>query len=213
MILKNYKIRRFRTEIGKWDILELTQAEYLIFIKEKYRLPGEFNLDSRVNIIIEPKLSFTKWGYYCDYPEDSAEYDEYWEEEAFKCVHGVLVDDFFITGAHYMYVNFMQINDKVKGIQFFPNFWDSDIWFFYCLDIAQLTDKDLAIVKKRQFGSSYKLAAYAIRQLWFASSKVCKVFNVDQTYVEDFFSFMDDYKQFLNEHTAWYRPFSPEEKL
>lgn len=213
MILNNYKIRRFSTETNKWDILELTKKEYHEFIKKKYKLPGEYNLNSKVNIILTPKNNFLKWGYYIDAPEDSSDYDEYWEEEAFKCVHGVIVDEIFVTGAHYMYVNYMQINDKVRGMQFFPDFWDSDIWFFYCIDIAQLEDKDLSIVKKRQFGSSFKLAAYAIRMLWFGTNKITKVFNVDEMYVQDFFSFMDDFKQFLNEHTAWFRPFSPEEKL
>lgn len=213
MIRQNYKIRRYSTKTNKWDILELTKKEYLDFLYEKYRLPGEYKLDSRVKVFLEAKESFIKNEYYCDYEDDTVEYDEFWEEEGYKCVHGVLVDEFFITGCHYMYVNYLQINDKVKGLQFFPDFWDSDMWFFYCIDIAQLTDKDLVVTKKRQWGSSFKLAAYAIRMLWFDKSKVCKIFNVDQSYVEDLFGFMDDYKQFLNEHTGWYREFSPEEKI
>jgi hypothetical protein len=213
MILKNYKIRRYLTSTKEWDIVYMNQKEYLSFIQSKYKLPGEYNLNNVSNLFLQAKDTFVTTGSYTDVPEDSVEWVTYWEEEAFKCVHGIIVDDFFITGAHYMYCNFLQINDKVRGIAYFPNLWDSDIWFFYSIDIAQLTGKDLAIVKKRQFGSSFKLAAYIIRITWFFESKICKIFNTDISHVEDTWQFLDDYKQFLNEHTDWYREFSPDKTL
>ena len=213
MILEQYKIRRFNTKKKIWDILLLNQKEYLELLESKYQLPGDYNFDSRISNFLTAKEQFLKAAYYCTETPDTPEFEEWWNEEAMKCVHGVMVDEFFITGLHYFYVNFLKINDKVRKKSYFPDYWDSDVWYFYCRDIAQLKGLDLAIIKKRQWGSSFKLAAGAIHNVWFFREKITKVFSADKKHLLGFWNFMEDYRDFLNEHTNWYREFNPNKKL
>lgn len=214
MILDNYKIRRYDTLTEKWDILKLSQLEYLDLLLEKYKLPGEFNFTlEKIKHFTVAKDQFVAKEYYCEEIADTPEYEEWWEEEGMKCVHGVMVDEFFITSTHYFYLNFLKINDKVRKKSYFPDFWDSDVWYFYCRDIAQLKGLDLSIVKKRQWGSSFKLMAGVAQNLWFFRDTVTKIFSTDKSHVLDSWQFLEDYRDFLNEHTNWYREFNPKEKL
>jgi hypothetical protein len=81
--------------------------------------------------------------------------------------------------------------------------------------IAELNHKHVAILKKRQIASSYFHMGKIINQYWFEEGSICKIGASLKDYINDkgSWKFLEEYKTFLNEHTAWYRPSNPEKVL
>ena len=121
------------------------------------------------SVFKQEALYFLKRGYYTSEPWGSPDWKKYWETQLERCKNGYEVDGHKITGHHYAYLNFSQIEvaqeisegiaEKVKT---FPDFWDGDYNYFWCLNIARygilnvgLTTKEenkriLALPKKEQ---------------------------------------------------------------
>jgi hypothetical protein len=57
--------------------------------------------------------------------------------------------------------------------------------------------------------------AKLINQYWFEEGSVCKIGASLKDYINDkgSWKFLEEYRDFLNEHTAWYRPSNPEKVL
>lgn len=51
------------------------------------------------------------------------------------------------------------------------------------------------------------------RKLWFNKKNTLKIVGHEEIYVQDEWSIMEGYRNHLNEHTGWYRHFSPSESL
>ena len=81
--------------------------------------------------------------------------------------------------------------------------------------LAEEHNKHVAILKKRQIASSYFHMAKLLNQFWFEEGSICKIGASLKDYINDkgSWKFLDEYKTFLNEHTAWYRPCTPEKVL
>jgi hypothetical protein len=89
-------------------------------------------------------IHFKKYGYYCKDPWGTPDWRAYWEEQTRRCIEGYEVGGARITGHHYHYLNFCNIKkvtiigeniaEKEVG---FPDFWDGDYNYFWCLDIAR----------------------------------------------------------------------------
>ena len=95
---------------------------------------------------------FVKKGYFNNDPFGSPAWTEYWREQRRRCIEGYSVGDVKITGDHYFYLNFCQIqitNDERKKenttkkktnaseILTFPDFWDGDYEYFWVKEIAK----------------------------------------------------------------------------
>lgn len=102
-------------------------------------------------------LHFKKYGYYCPELTGTHAWVDYWEEQLRRCVDGYEVGGVKITGNHYFYLNFTNIElvdhdlnglmpedfnevnetlfaDKVTE---FPHFWDGDFNYFWAMEIAR----------------------------------------------------------------------------
>ena len=101
----------------------------------------------------EEALKFIKNGYYVNAPFATPDWSEYWEEHLKRCIHGYSVFDdqgfeHKITGHHYFYLNFTQIQivnygdeddetSVAEKITMNPDFWDGDYDYFWSLEIAR----------------------------------------------------------------------------
>lgn len=99
-------------------------------------------LDS--SIFRKEALHFMKNGYYCPDPVGSPSYINYWQEQLKRCKEGYEVDGVKITGHHYFYLNFTEIEvaeakgaKVAKKVRKMPDFWDGDYDFFWSLEIAK----------------------------------------------------------------------------
>ena len=100
------------------------------------------------NVFREEAIKFIKNGAYCNAPIGTPDWFAYWEEQLDRCINGYEVDGHKITGHHYFYLNFTQIqiveeadDDEesvvANKITRNPDFWDGDYDYFWSLEIAR----------------------------------------------------------------------------
>ena len=94
-------------------------------------------------------IEFAKTGSYIKALQGTRDYVDFWREEKRRCLEGYSVGGLHITGYHYFYLNFCQIervddaallsknNKGVDKIKTFPAFWDGDYDYFWALEIAR----------------------------------------------------------------------------
>lgn len=103
------------------------------------------------DVFREEALHFKKYGYYCSELWGTNSWKLYWEEQLKRCKEGYSAGGVKITGNHYFYMNFCNIElvdlpsdgnlisenmyaDKETN---FPHFWDGDFNYFWALEIAR----------------------------------------------------------------------------
>lgn len=99
----------------------------------------------------ESAAHYRKHGYYCDAPEGSKDWEDFWDQETHRITYGYEVGGTKITGDHYFYLNYCRMLrvedafDEITGmrkksankIEDFPAFWDGDYNYFWTLEIAR----------------------------------------------------------------------------
>ena len=215
MIWKPKNIPTYSTETGEWTTTSFElRSQFLEYVDSLWKLPGEYNLKN-THLWRECAIKFQKDKRYCDYDVKTDEAKMFWAFEKKKIGQGIIIDGQYIPGEYYFYLNFCPIIDKIKGINDFPEVWDSDYHFYiYCLR-AQLRDLNAVVVKARQRGYSLKIVSRLVRNLWFIQNSVNKMLGYEEDFVNDKGSwrFAVMYRDFLNTHTPWYRDFEPDESL
>lgn len=155
---------------------------------------------------------FTKNGFYCNIPEGTEEYKEFWKDVKHKCIHGITNSSGqSITGDHFFYLNFCPIlsqsedeETKRKKKSFnFPNFVDLDYEYFWMLDYCKLNEKGLIAVKGRRQGWSYKGASIVTKEYTFFKESRSIIGAFLSTYSQGTMNMVIGY---LN-HISTYTPF------
>lgn len=119
---------------------------YLIQKDLSIRTPEGKWLNS--DVFRQEGIKFMKNNYYCTDHVGSPAFYEYWSEQLKRCIEGYEVGGHKITGDHYEYLNFTQIQvvlelekgSKTKAskkITKMPDFWDGDFDYYWCIEIAK----------------------------------------------------------------------------
>jgi len=205
---------------GNWQTTEFSdESEFAIFILGLFKEPGDYEFDETSFLFNGQARAFNEQGYYCKSPFRSKDFIKYWEEEKNKCRTGVLYvnedKSWFITRDYYMWLNFLPIYDKEEKKYGFAKVRDAQYHMALYELLAELYNEHAAILKKRQIASSYFHMAKLLNQYWFEEGSVCKIGASLKDYINDkgSWKFLEEYRDFLNEHTAWYRPSNPEKVL
>jgi len=202
---------------GVWGVQEFYAPwEFKAFVKSCFKLPGQYNFDDTAFLFNQSARHFTQFGFYTDAPYKSLDFITYWDFEKEKCRKGVIFKNkgktFYLTRDYYMFINYLKMYDKVKKGFYFPDIWDSH--YHTCLYelLAELNGKHVSILKKRQWGSSYLHCAKLINQIWFEEGVICKMGASLKKYIneEGSWKYLNEYKDFLNTNTAWYREMNPD---
>jgi hypothetical protein len=107
-------------------------------------------------------------------------------------------------------LNYLPINDKEINKLVFPRIWDSQYYFFLYEYLCELEYKYSVVVKKRQWGGTFQHLAILLNDTWFEQGYINKIAAYDDEYIKADWSMLEEYRTFLNTHTAWYRPFNPD---
>jgi hypothetical protein len=205
---------------GEWKITKFSSDKKLAeFVLTIFKEPGEYNFDKTAYIFNAEARRFNKEGFYCGAPFRSKDFMSYWDDQKNKCRLGVIYkvknNTWFITRDYYMWLNFLPIYDKEEKKYGFAKVRDAQYHMALYEILAELGNKHCAILKKRQIASSYFHMGKIINTYWFEEGAVCKIGASLKDYINDkgSWKFLDEYKTFLNEHTAWYRPSTPEKVL
>ena len=114
-----------------------------------------------------------------------------------------------------MWLNFLPIFDKEQQVFDFAKIRDAQYHMALYELLAELNYKHVAILKKRQIASSYYHMAKLLNQQWFEPGVTLKIGASLKDYINEkgSWKFLQEYAAFLNEHTAWYRPMSPDKVM
>lgn len=189
------------------------------FVLSLFKLPGQYEFDDCAYEFNAEARKWQKDGFYCSAPFRSKDFIKYWDDQKNKCRNGVIYKNngkiWYVPRDWYMWINFLPIYDKVDRKFDFPKVWDSQYHMALYELLAELHYQHSAILKKRQFGSSYYHMGKLINQYWFEQGAVLKMGSSLKDYINEkgSWKFLDEYRNFLNEHTAWYRPNEPDKVL
>ena len=162
-------------------------------------------------------------GFYIDAPKGSMEWKNYWNLQAFYCKEGYSVGGIKITGEHYFYLNFCQISlklsnkaatieeltskkQRVETAVTFPDFWDSDWFYFTECKRAEDIGLHMIVLKPRRRGYSYKNAAKCAHTYSFSKSMANSlILAEDKKYSEETMRMAVSYLDFINRFTGFAR--------
>lgn len=205
---------------GNWTTTTYTKDEFKKLILSIFKEPGKYNFNKELlSVAKEQAFLFEKQNYYCNKPFRSKDFVDYWDFQKEKCRKGVIVKSgdqtWFLSRDYYMWLNFLPIFDKEKTKFGFAKLRDAQYHMALYELLAELNYRHAAILKKRQIASSYFHAAKLINQLWFEEGVTLKMGAALKDYINEkgTWKFLDEYANFLNEHTAWYRPLNPKKVL
>ncbi len=205
---------------GTWRTTEFkTREDFINFLLPLFKEPGEYAFDKTAFIFNKEARFFEEYGFYCDKPFRSKDFITYWETEKNKCRDGVIYHNkgttWYLTRDYYMWLNFLPIFNKEEKKFGFAKVRDAQYHMALYELLAELHYKHSAILKKRQIASSYFHMGKLLNTYWFEEGSICKIGASLKDYINDkgSWKFLDEYKAFLNEHTAWYRPCNPEKVL
>ena len=214
------------TDIPTWDNGTWTTTSFESrdawrdYVLTLFKEPGEYGFDAISNeIFIIESTKFRKDNIYCTAPFKSKDFINYWEDQKTKCRLGVLIKSkdktWYLSRDYYMWLNFLPIFDKEQQKFDFAQIRDAQYHMALYEILAELFYKHVAILKKRQIASSYFHAGKLINQLWFEAGVTLKMGASLKDYINEkgTWKFLSEYAAFLNEHTAWYRPMSPDKVM
>jgi hypothetical protein len=205
---------------GTWTTVSYnSRQEFAEVIKEIFKEPGEYEFDETSFIFNEQSIKFKENNVYCTAPFKSKDFISYWDDQKHKCRKGVFYINngkkWYLTRDYYMWLNFLPIFDKEEQNFGFAKVRDAQYHMALYELLAELNYQHVAILKKRQIASSYFHISKLLNQLWFEAGVTLKMGASLKDYINEkgSWKFMSEYAAFLNEHTAWYRPMSPDKVL
>ena len=202
---------------GEWSSTSFeTRDDFKNFLLPLFKEPGQYQFDEVSSIFNAEGRKFQRQGYYCAAPVKTKDFIAYWDDQKNKCRKGIIVHsgDFtwYLSRDYYMWLNFLPIYDKEEKRFDFAKVRDAQYHMALYEILGELHYKHAVILKKRQIASSYFHMGKLINQYWFEEGAVLKIGASLKDYINEkgSWKFLDEYKNFLNEHTAWYRPAEPE---
>ena len=158
---------------------------------------------------------------YCEAPEGSKDFQEYWDGEKEKCRKGVIYhndkgDTWYLPRFYYHWLNFLQIYNKSVGDFTFPEVRDVQYHMALYETLASLYDLNAATLKARQKASSYFHLCKLYNKYLFENGYVGKIGASHKQYMinpNGSWKFLDHYHNFTNSHTAWACMNSPDKPL
>jgi len=196
-----------------------TRKDLYDFCLSIFKEPGKYEFDECSLEFNCEARKFNKTRLYCLAPFRSRDFISYWNDQKEKCREGVIYKyngkTWYLSRDYYMWVNFLPIYNKEIAKFSFPDVRDVQYHMALYEEIAKWNFKHVAILKKRQIASSYYHAGKLINNFWFEEGSINKIAGSLKDYINEkgTWRFLEEYRNFLNEHTAWYRPCTPDKVL
>ena len=178
----------------KWDIKKDEKIEYfdpeLSYEITHYR---PINETSGLDFDLKPFVLVgdvkKKTGKYCSFPKGTKQHRDFWEEQHKRCINGYTYKNYRITGDHYFFLNFYQLQ-QVHDVEVtgsgrdvsFPSFMQAQYEYFHYIELAETLRKDVLTLKSRGVGWSEIQAAMGQSR-----------YTTTSHYVSIFTAFYEDY--------------------
>ncbi len=215
------------TKIPTYDAVSKTWSEtdfpsqqtFAQFLQSIFKEPGEYAFDESTLDWNANGKRFDEKKYYTQLPRNTKDWRAFWDFEKRKCRLGVIWKSgdkvWYLCREYYMLLNFLPITNKEKGsIEGFPDTRDVQYHLSLYEKTAEAVHKHSGLVKKRQMLSSYYHCAKLINFYWFERVKRLKMLASDDDFIKGkngSWMILEQYRDFLNTHTPWYRHSDPGE--
>lgn len=206
----------------QWSYTDFDSQEHFAeFLDSMWNDECDYKFDEDSLYFNEKARFFEQNSYYTKFPRKSNDRKDFWKKEGEKCVRGVIYKGrngtWYLTRDYYFVLNYGRIANKEKADKdTFPDVRDIQYHLSLYEKRAEVHHKHAILTKKRQMMSSLLHCAKVINKIWFDRNSVCKVFASDNTFIsteKGIWKFFNKYRDFLNEHTDWYRGFVPDEEF
>lgn len=151
-----------RKRKGEWDVKKDEDIPY--FDPElSYELTGykpitkDKGLDFRPSWFTEASQTYLRTGHYCT--SRGKMYNDFWRQEYLRCINGHTVNGYTITGDHYFFLNYYQLNNTASSKKAmsavdksFPNFIVAQYIYFHYLEMCKRLRKNCCLMKARAVG-------------------------------------------------------------
>ena len=207
-----------KTELWSHTDFE-TREDYVEFLWSIFKEPGQYEFDETSLLFNREARRFNKYKLFCTAPLRTKDYIQYWDDQKEKCRKGVIYKGekhtWLLARDYYMWVNFLPIYNKEVARFTFADVRDAQYHMALYEEIAKHTFQHAAILKKRQIASSYFHAGKMINLFYFEEGAINKMAGSLKDYINEkgTWRFLEEYRNFLNTHTAWYRPCNPDKIL
>jgi len=166
-------------------------------------------------------LRFEKLNYYTAAPRGTTEYKKFWDEELSRCIKGYTAPDGdSISGYHYFYLNYSRImvakekeiidrrgqkRKTMDRFEAFPDFYDYDWAYFNAVEEAEIQQKHIVVLKKRDAGYSFKGASMLCRNFFCipGSRSIAIASEMEFLTKDGVLSKAWDMMSFMDRHTAF----------
>lgn len=193
------------------------RQDFVTFLWSIFKEPGKYNFNSVSLKFNEQARNFERNNkVYTFHPINSKDFINYWDTEKEKNTEGVIFKDnnntWYLSRGYYMWLNFLPIYNKEKSKFGFADVRDAQYHMALYEELAKYSHKHVAILKKRQIASSYFHAAVIINYYWFDEGFINKIAASLKDYINEkgTWRFLEEYRNFLNNYTAWYRSSTPD---
>ncbi len=210
----------YDTQSERWNETVFdTLEEFREFLVPLFKEPGKYEFDETAWLFNEKGRYFNQYKHYCLAPFKSKDFIKYWNEEKAKCTKGVIftngVNTWYLTRDYYMWVNYLPIYNKEVNDFTFADVRDVQYHMALYEILAETHYKHCPILKKRQIASSYFHCAKLLNGYWFENGGVFKMGASREDFInlKGSWRFLNEYRDFLNKYTAWYRPNQPDKTL
>lgn len=214
------KVPTYDAATGIWDYTIFhTRDEFVTFLWSCWAEPGQYGFDETSFKFNEQARYFNSTGIYCASPFRSKDYIAYWNAQKERNTKGAIFKSngktWYLSRYYYFWLNFCRIYNKEKNAFTFADVRDAQYHMALYEELARHSYKHAGILKKRQIASSYFHAAVLLNDFYFEEGAVNKIAGSLKDYINEkgTWRFLEEYRNFLNEHTAWYRPCNPDKVL
>lgn len=222
MIVPHKQIPTFDCRTKTWSYTDFAdQAEFADFLDSIWSDECDYQFDEDSLYFNELARKFETDGYYTDLPRKTKARKEFWKKEGEKSVRGVIYHGhkrtWYLTRDYYFMLNFGRIANKEHGdIDSFLDIRDIQYHLSLYLKRAEAHHRHGILTKKRQMASSLIHCMKVLNKWWFDRNSICKIFASDSTYInteDGIWKYFNKFRDFLNEHTDWYRSAVPDEEF
>lgn len=197
----------------EWDV---TKDQHISYFDANlsYELTGykplttTKGLDFRPEWFTETRDKFKRTNHYCQYPRGTKAFNEFWDEQYRRCRNGYTVNGYTVTGDHYFFLNFYQLDiltdtEKAGGgrRRDFPNFFAEQYKYFHYLEMCKQLRKNCVMMKARGVGFSEMDASLVANSYNCRRNTTNVVAAYDNNYLEKTLNKIWDALAFLNDKT------------
>lgn len=201
---------------GEWTYTNFeTREQYVEFLWSCFKEPGKYNFDETSYLFNERARFFNENGVYTFLQPETKDYNSFFDKEKEKNRNGVIFkgkDTWFTTFDYYWLVNYCRIYNKEKKRFSFADVRDVQYHMALYEELAKHMKLHATELKKRQILSSYFHCAKIINYYWFEEGAIIKMAASLKAYldgVDGIWPYLEEYANFLNTHTPWYRESHP----